>query len=52
VYSNIPENLRKTRDIWGGGGSLEEPRYVYEGGGVKKWPNKGHVVCVRPLRNQ
>jgi len=49
VYSNIPENLQKTRDIWGEGGSLEEPRYVTRGRGVEKWPKKGHVVCVRPL---
>ena len=50
MYSNIPENLWKTRDIWEGGPSKNHD--MSRGGrGVKKWPKKGHVVCVRPLNN-
>jgi len=50
VYSNIPENLQKTRDIWGGRGGPSKNHDMSRGGrGVKKWPKKGHVVCVRPL---
>jgi len=36
VYSNIPANLRKTRDIWGAGGVPQRTTTCHEGGGGSK----------------
>ena len=49
MYSNIPENLRKTRDILGGGRVPRRTTICHEGGGSKSGLKKATWFVYGPL---